>query len=390
MIPRGRFTFTAMGEVTYGLPAAQVIVSRAENAGATRVFLLVSSTLKRETDEIDKVITALGDRYAGLYASIPAHAPREAIVEAAVAAQEAGADLLVTFGGGSVTDGGKIVQICLRHNVTRAEDLDPFRIVTDTQGQSRRPKFDGPTVRQIAVPTTLSGGEFNPAGGCTDTLMKVKQGYYHPLLVPMVAILDPAPTVHTPQWLWLSTGIRAVDHAVEGICSPMANPYCDGSAMQALRLLSQGLPRVKKDPNDLDARLYCQIGTWLSMTAVTGDVPMGASHAIGHVLGGTCNVPHGYTSCVMLPVVIKWNASVNRKRQALVAEAMGRPGADTGDLLHDFISGLGMPRSLHEVGVGEDQFELIAQNAMHDRWLHTNPRKIHGPEDVMEILRMAI
>ena len=116
---------------------------------------------------------------------------------------------------------------------------------------------------------------------------------------------------------------------------------------------------------------------------------MGASHAIGHVLGVTCNVPHGYTSCVMLPAVLRWNAPVNKERQSLVAEAMGRPGADASELLHDFISGLGLPRSLHEVGVNVDQFELIARNAMHDRWLHTNPRKIQGPEEVMEILQMA-
>ena len=156
--------------------------------------------------------------------------------------------------------------------------------------------------------------------------------------------------------------------------------------MQALRLLSNGLPRVKADPTDLDARLKCQMGAWLSMTAVIAGVPLGASHAIGHILGGTCDVPHGYTSCIMLPAVLSWNASVNKERQALVAEAMGRPGTNAGDLMDDFISGLGMPRTLHEVGVGVDQFEVIAKNSMHDGWLHTNPRKIQGPEDVMEIL----
>jgi len=389
MIQAGKFTFTAVEEVTYGLPAAETIVSQAGRLGASRVFLLASSTLNRKTNEISKVVTALGERYAGLYDSIPAHTPCEAVVEAASLARSAGADLLVTFGGGSVTDGGKIVQLCLRHNVTEVEGLDQFRIITNANGTTERPEFDGPTVRQIAVPTTLSGAEFNPLGGCTDYRAKMKEAYHHPLLVPMVVILDPAPTVHTPDWLWLSTGIRAVDHAAEGLSSLQNNPYCDSAAMQALRLLAHALPRVKEDPSDLDARLHCQIATWLSMTAYIGGVPMGASHAIGHVLGGTCNVPHGYTSCVMLPAVLRWNAPVNKERQSLVAEAMGRPGADASELLHDFISGLGLPRSLHEVGVNVDQFELIARNAMHDRWLHTNPRKIQGPEEVMEILQMA-
>ena len=80
-------------------------------------------------------------------------------------------------------------------------------------------------------------------------------------------VLDPAITVHTPEWLWLSTGIRAVDHCVEGVCSNEANAYGDAQALQGLALLASGLPRVKADPKDLAARLDCQMGTWLSMGA---------------------------------------------------------------------------------------------------------------------------
>jgi len=389
MIWSGTFIFTKMEKVIFGQPASEAVASEAARLNAKRVFLLVSGTLNRETDEIRKVVTTLGNRYAGLFDSLPPHTPRDAVIRASEAARAAGADLLVTFGGGSVTDGGKVVQICLRHNVTDMDGLDAFRIVTSADGKTAQPQFDGPNVRQISVPTTLSGGEFNPLGGCTDPRTRVKQGYRHPLLVPLAVILDPAPAVHTPEWLWLSTGIRAVDHAVESLCSAEANPYCDGAALHALRLLTEGLPRVKAEPGDLEARLKCQVGAWLSMTPVIGGVPMGASHAIGHVLGGTCDVPHGYTSCVMLPTVLRWNASVNRERQALIARAMGRPGAEAGDVLHEFIAGLGLPRTLREVGVGKDRFDVIARNSMHDGWLHTNPRKIHGVEEVLEILDMA-
>jgi maleylacetate reductase len=239
----------------------------------------------------------------------------------------------------------------------------------------------------MSVPTTLSGGEFNPLGGCTDHRRKVKQSYTHPDLIPVSVVLDPAPTVHTPEWLWLSTGMRAVDHCVEGLCSQYLNPYAEGALLHGLKLLAQGLAAVKADPSDLDARLQCQIGAWMSMT---GNIPKGLSHAIGHILGGTCNVPHGYTSCVMLPAALAWNESVNRDRQALVAEAMGRPGERASDVLADFIAGLGLPRSLGAVEVGEDQFDLIAKNTMHDRWTHTNPRKVSGPEDIKEVLRLAV
>jgi maleylacetate reductase len=385
----GTFRFLAMEEVIYGRPAAEAVAELAGRLEARRVFVLASGTLNRETGEVARLKAALGDLFAGVHDRMPAHTPRDAVLAAAAAARAADADLIVTFGGGSATDGGKLMQICLRHGLTRIEDLDAYRIRVESDGRRQVPRFDGPVVRQVTVPTTLSAGEFNPLAGCTDPRRKVKEAYSHPLLVPRAVILDPAPTVHTPQWLWLSTGVRAVDHAVEGLCSARPNPYCDGAAMQALRLLGEGLPRVKADPADLEARLLCQIGAWLSMTGRQADVPMGASHGIGHVLGGTCDVPHGHTSCVMLPYVLRWNAPVNRERQRLVSAAFGRPEAEAADVLHDFIAGLGMPRTLREVGVGEDRFTVVAENAMHDPWVHSNPRTIRGPEDVAEILRMA-
>jgi maleylacetate reductase len=118
-------------------------------------------------------------------------------------------------------------------------------------------------------------------------------------------------------------------------------------------------------------------------------VPMGASHGIGHVLGGTCDVPHGYTTCVMLPSVLRYNESVNADRQALISEAMGQPGLPAADVISDLIRSLDMPPTLKEVGVGSDSFELIAKNALLARWVHSNPRKISGADDVLEILRIA-
>jgi maleylacetate reductase len=146
---------------------------------------------------------------------------------------------------------------------------------------------------------------------------------------------------------------------------------------------------VKADAKDLDARMDCQIGTWLSTGPLASGVPMGASHGIGYVLGAEFGVPHGYTSCVMLPAVMRWNKSANAERQALVAAAMGRPDADAGDVLDEFIRGLGMPRSLRDVKVGLEHFDRIALAAMATPWVPRNPRKIEGPAQVREILDMA-
>jgi alcohol dehydrogenase class IV len=189
--------------------------------------------------------------------------------------------------------------------------------------------------------------------------------------------------------LWLSTGIRAVDHCVEGICSNEANAYGDAQALKGLSLLAHAMPRVKADPGDIAARLDCQLGSWMSMGPLTSGVPMGASHGIGYVLGAAFDVPHGHTSCIMLPAVMRWNKAVNAGRQALVSAAMGQSGGDAGDTLAAFIASLGMPRSLSAVGIGSEHFERIAEGAMGTPWVPRNPRPIDGPHHVREILEIA-
>ena len=389
MMQSGQVVFTGMDRVIFGRPAAEAVAGEAERLAAERVFLLVSGTLNRETDAVEEMAAALGPRYAGRWDHMPSHSPREAVVACANAAREAGCDLLVSFGGGSTTDGGKAVTICLEHDITEAEGLEPFRTKVDENGKRYRPDYAAPRVRQIVVPTTLSGGEFNARAGITNTREKLKQSFMHPGIIPISVILDPAVTVHTPEWLWLSTGIRAVDHAVETYCSLDANDYTDGAALQALRLLSQGLPRVKAEPADLEARLQCQMGAWISMTGIVTGTRLGASHAIGHILGGSADVPHGYTSCVMLPFVLNYNAAINSNRQADIAQAVGHPGENAGDALNKLISGLGMPRNLRAVGIREEQLPRLAQNCMLDDWTFSNPREIRSPEQIMEILRAA-
>lgn len=386
----GRIAFGKMEEVIYGRPASVAIADLARRIGATRVFLMASGTLDRETDEIAKVRSALGNTCAGSFTAMPPHTPRQAVLKAAEAARAAKADLIVTVGGGSATDGAKAVQLCLANDIHTVEAMDALRPVKGADGTvGPAPGMKAPVIRQVSVPTTLSAGEFSAIAGVTDERTKVKELFRHPGIIPQVVILDPAVTVHTPEWLWLSTGIRAVDHCVEGICSNEANAFGDAQALKGLALLAHAMPRVKTDPTDLDARLDCQIGAWLSMGPLASGVPMGASHGIGYVLGAAFDVPHGHTSCIMLPAVMRWNKPANEARQALVAAAMGKSGMDAGDALDQFIAGLGMPRSLGAVKIGPEHFGRIAEGAMGTPWVPRNPRAIRGPDDVRQILELA-
>ncbi len=375
--------------VHMGKRAEDALLEETELLGARRVFLLVSHSLRTNTDEIQRIERVLGERLAAVHDGIPPHAPRTSVLAAAAAARSVAADLIVTIGGGSVTDAGKIVALALKHDLKDHDDLEPYRIYVDDDGQTVKPQFEGPDVSVICCPTTLSGGEFNPLSGATDENVGHKQGYEHADMAPVSIVLDPALTLHTPHWLWTSTGVRSLDHALETMGSLQSNHFSDGIAQSACRLLVQSLPAVKADPEDLDARLQCQVGAWQSMIPVVGGVPMGASHAIGHILGGTADVPHGYCSCVMAPAVLDFNRVANAHRQQLISDCFGRPGESAGALVDEFIRGLGMPRSLREVDVKEDQLDHIAEYTMLDIWARTNPRPINEPADVRQILDMA-
>jgi maleylacetate reductase len=382
-----------MDRVLYGQDFAAGLAEERARLGAERVFLIAGGTLFRETDFVARAQAALDGHLAGTWTRIGAHTPRIDVVAAANAARAAGADLLVTLGGGSVTDAAKMIGMCLANGIDDARALDGLRAVTGPDGVTRRPRTLA-GIRTVSVPTTLSAGEFTSFAGCTDTAPADggpprKESYASSTMIPVSVILDPAVTVATPEWLWLSTGIRAVDHAVEDLCSSNAQPMSDGASLHALRLLGQGLRACRADPGDLAARLECQLGAWLSMVGSQNGVTKGASHGIGHVLGGTAGVAHGYTSCVMLPHVLRFNHPVNAARQAWVAEALGMPGGEAADAVAALVAALGLPQTLRDVGVRADQLDVIAEGSMHDRMVHTNPRKIDGPAVVRQLLDAA-
>src|SRR6202035_343970 len=142
---KGRVVFGAMDEVVFGRPAAEAIVEQADRLRASRAFLMVSGTLNRQTDEIDRIRKALGPRYAGIFDAMPPHTPREAVVAATNQARAADADLIITVGGGSITDGAKAVQLCLANDVGTVEGIDHVRAV-----KGIAPPMTAPKVRQIS------------------------------------------------------------------------------------------------------------------------------------------------------------------------------------------------------------------------------------------------
>lgn len=206
-----------------------------------------------------------------------------------------------------------------------------------------------------------------------------------------LVILDPDLCLTTPEYHWLSTGLRSVDHCVEALCCPDATPKSDSKAEEGLRLLVPNLLKCKADPNNSEARHQCQMAVILGMDNIRAGIPMGGSHAIGHQLG-PLGVPHGVTSCVLNPAVMKYNmkhgdAAVAKRqdkvKQILWSEpevsamlegsGLRQDQADLGDVMDAVIRALGLPRSLKEVGVDPKLIPTLSQRALADFWSPTNP-----------------
>lgn len=384
----GVYSYLPQERVVWGRPAAEAVAEEAERRGARRLFLLTSRTLAGKTPVVEAVAARLGAAVVGRFSDCVQHTPRDSVLAAAEAVRAAAPDLIVTLGGGTPIDTGKILQIVLAHDVRSIEEMDALHLRVKADGSREIPAIKPSPLRQIIVPTTLSGAEFSNLGAATDPRSGTKQAYVGPDVCGAAVILDPAATLHTPEWLWLSTGIRALDHAVETLCSIDPTPFTDALSRQALEMLAAALPACKARPGDLEPRLVCQQAVWLAGSSINR-VNYGASHGLGHVLGALAGVPHGHTSCVLLPSVLAWNEARTAERQRLVAGALGRPQASAAEAVRNLIAALGLPMRIRDLGVERELLAQVAERAMANLWVRTNPRPIRGPEDALAILEAA-
>ena len=292
-----------------------------------RAFVITGRSLYEKTDLVHRVEALLGDKHAGTYSGIGQHTPGSSVEEAAREAR--GSDLLVSAGGGSVVDGTKAV----------ARDLGY------------------PT--QVAVPTTLSGAEWAHRVGVTDEATGRKSGFADPKAVPQVVVLDPETTLFTPEKLWLSTGIRALDHAVEGLLYGGEHPVTDVTGSEGARRLVAHLPRSREKPEDVEVRGELQVAAWLAYFGPL-NTPMGLSHGLGRRIGASYGVPHGYTSCVTLaPSLAVGRYGVPEDRWRRLEEALGEDPAGS---ISALVEELDLPNRLRDVGVPEDELEDIARD----------------------------
>jgi maleylacetate reductase len=336
--------------IRYGPGSAAGLTDALDRAGITRAVVLCPASLAREATLVARIEQYAGDRLAGRIDDLPAHVPLDAVRRAAGIAGACRADGLVSFGGGSVIDAAKAVAAAMAD-------------------------ADGTGPPHIALPTTLGGAELAGHYGVTELLgdRPVKVSHTREDVTPVEVIYDARLTVATPDSLWAGSAVKALDHAIEGLLVRAApRPLLDELAQAGMRTLAESLEAsLLSSGGSLQARQRCQVAAWHCYPAPASLV-LGLSHRIGHILGGSFGVPHGVTSAITLPAVMRAMRESAPQALRIVARALdtgvpldlsGPAVADpdrAAPLVTDLIERLGLPRRLRDVGVSRAEAGTVA------------------------------
>jgi alcohol dehydrogenase class IV len=393
---QGEFNPAVPTRILFGNGKIDSLKDEIQKLGGKRVLVLSGRTVAEKTDAVRRINDGLGDMSAGVYSGLTQRAPLSTAVEAANLALASGADTLVGVGGSTISDAARMIAVLMAEGITTVEQL---RQLGEEQDMLLSPNLDGKVLPlQVAVPTTLSAGEFNMGGGnVLDDQAGHKIRVRHPRLYADLIMLDSVMTEGTPDWLWLSTGVKALDHCIERLYTTGNQPAIDAPILAAAEMLFTHLPGSRESDGDPEARLQCLVAAWMSMMGAP-NFAMGLSHAIGHILGVKYSVGHGYTSCVTQPYVMEFNRPVSAAKQALLARSAGldtRGMSDeaaaeaAGRAVDDFVLGMGMPHRIRELEIPEADLPEIAELILTDDGCRNNPIPITSAEQVMEVLRAA-
>lgn len=316
------------------LPVCTTAASWVEKLGCKRALVL--STPQQKTDA-EALAARLGPLAAGIFPGATMHTPVEVTQEAVAKVAEAGADCVVSLGGGSTTGLGKAIAY----------------------------RTDLP---QVVIPTTYAGSEVTAILGQTENGRKTT--LRSPRVLPETVIYDPDLTLGLPVAMSVTSGLNAMAHAAEGLYAQDRNPVSSLMAAEGLRALKAALPVLVRAPRNHDARADALYGAWLCGT-VLGTVGMALHHKICHVLGGSFDMPHAETHAVMLPHTIGFNAAAVPELLRPLADLFG---GSAGGGLHDFAGSVGAPMTLRELGLEEADLDRAAAIATENPYW--NPRPI--------------
>ncbi|HLY68054.1 MAG TPA: iron-containing alcohol dehydrogenase [Chloroflexota bacterium] len=340
----GAFHYSNPPTIIWGPRSIEDLAKELDKLQVQRPYLISTRSISGNQALMGKLRHAASRELAGVSGCIGQHAPQANVQEAIAAAKAATPDGIISVGGGSPIDAAKMVALELG------------------------------ALPHVAIPTTLSVAELAPSAGMTDEHGQ-KGGKLDPRMIARTVIYDAELALHTPLELWLSTGIRALDHAVETVLEPGEHPLSVTLAIDAVRRLFASLPQAKARPGALDVRTENQIGAWLSYTLPR--VAGGLGHMLAKQIGSPFGIPHGVTSCLLLPHVMRYRARTQADRLALLVAAVGLEShrASNAELasavagaVYRLIGRLGLPQHLSAYHLTEQQLRSAAEPLVNDRY----------------------
>lgn len=391
-----QFWYLPMDAVHFGPGAVESLTGELERLGAQRVLLVTSPTVAAHSELGGRVTALLGHRLVAVFDGVRPHVPYACLQAGVDLVRRHRPDVIVSLGAGSVVDAARALALAAGEGLHESSELARWRAQFTPPAITVVPPTSGRALPIIAIPTTLSAAEFANAGAVTSEERETKDLLIADELTPKSVLLDPELAVTTPVELWVSTGMRALDHAIETIYSPRHGPVTDALSLDSVRRLATGLRAAAADPNDVAARGEGQIGAWCSYFGEM-NLTLGLSHAIGHQIGARYRVQHGWTSCAVLPSVMRWLAPATADRQALIAAAFG---VDTSTMSHEqaaefaaaeverLTADLELPLNLRALKVRQEDFGALADAVMQDLVVAGSPRPV-SRDDVLHILDEA-
>ncbi|MDP3316295.1 MAG: iron-containing alcohol dehydrogenase [Devosia sp.] len=357
LLNRGHYRGTAQ-QIVFGTGAINGLERALQECGISRALLVTGRTVAG-TGLVERVRRAAGGCEIVVFDGSRPHAPSASPLAGLAAARQANADGLIALGGSSPVDVAKAISYL---NESGAQAFD-WNAPATLQGPPHWPI--------VAVTTTLSQSEFSPLFGVTDEATGQKHVFRCPSLLPAVVFLDAEFTRDTPERLFLSTGVKALDTSIAILLRfTQSQPLCDLLSLEAIAQLWHTLIAVKQTPQDLAMRQQLQLMAWMGMFARQGlpvdeSVPRSGpwfGAAARHQFGGHLGLAHGELAGVLLPAALAFHLEPCRARQALLAQRLELGGPeDLAAGISQLVATLGLPATLRDMGVARSALPMIAR-----------------------------
>ena len=380
------FNLTRLEKVISGPGSVDALGAEMDARGVARAVIVTGASLGR-SHLLERVRGALGARCAGVSCHAAEHAPAGGVRAISAMLTELQADAVISFGGGSAIDSAKVAAASFMNARDMTLEGGPLDLK-----RAFAPRRDAGMVH-IAIPTTLSAGAFTPGGGVTDEATHIKRAVLDARLQPCVVIHDPELCTQTPDLLWVSTGIRVLDHAIETLYSKRAHPLSNALAFSAIRMIVAHLPASRgPDRTSYPHRTRCLDAAWLSLYGAF-NTGLGLSHALGHQIGPAFGIAHGVTSSLCLVPAMRFIATRTPECFEEIAEALRVPWAEPrssalacADVIQSFIAQFEVPTRLRQLNVSSERAVALADAVFAELNLFDAMRHPVRVQDIRQLL----